>query len=166
MNRAPLLETRHVVKRFGGVTALKSVSLTVDAGTVHGLLGENGAGKSTLVKIVAGLHVPTEGEVLLDGVVLGAVDVKAMESHGVFLVTQEPAIVNPLSVAENLMLGRWPHRGPWVDIRGMRRLAGISRSWRPRSSTRMIFRPRSPPASSSRTSWPGGAWRTEKSSMR
>ena len=119
----PLLSTRDVVKRFGGVTALKGVSLEVEAGTVHGLLGENGAGKSTLVKIVAGLHNPTEGEVLLDGTPLGAVDVKAMEGHGVFLVTQEPAIVNPLSVAENLMLGRWPRRGPWVDVKAMHRLA-------------------------------------------
>ena len=119
----PLLATRDVVKRFGGVTALKGVSLQVEAGTVHGLLGENGAGKSTLVKIVAGLHNPTVGDVLLDGAPLGPVDVKAMEGHGVFLVTQEPAIVNPLSVAENLMLGRWPRRGPVVDLRAMRRLA-------------------------------------------
>ncbi len=120
---APLLQTRDVIKRFGGVTALKGVSLTVEAGTVHGLLGENGAGKSTLVKIVAGLQNPTEGEVVLDGVPLGPVDVKAMEGHGVFLVTQEPAIVNPLSVAENLMLGRWPRRGYWVDTSRMQRLA-------------------------------------------
>ena len=119
----PLLATRNVIKRFGGVTALKGVSLQVEAGTVHGLLGENGAGKSTLVKIVAGLHNPSEGAVLLDGVELGPVDVKAMERHGVFLVTQEPAIVNPLSVAENLMLGRWPKRGPLVDVAAMRRLA-------------------------------------------
>ena len=95
----------------------------MDAGTVHGLLGENGAGKSTLVKIVAGLHNPTEGEIVLDGTVLGPVDVKAMEGHGVFLVTQEPAIVNPLSVAENLMLGRWPRRGPVVDVGLMYRRA-------------------------------------------
>src|ERR1700760_1247971 len=100
----PLLQTRDVIKRFGGVTALKGVSLTVDPGTVHGLVGENGAGKSTLVKIVAGLQSPSEGEVMLEGRVLGAVDVQAMERHGVFLVTQEPAIVGPLSVAENLML--------------------------------------------------------------
>ena len=75
------------------------------------------------MKIVAGVHSPTEGDVLLDGKPLGAIDVKAMEGQGVFLVTQEPAIVNPLSVAENLMLGRWPRRGPWVDVRGMQRLA-------------------------------------------
>jgi ABC-type sugar transport system ATPase subunit len=119
----PLLETHNVIKRFGGVTALKGVSLTVDPGTVHGLLGENGAGKSTLVKIVAGLQAPSEGEIRLNGTPLVHADVKAMEGQGVFLVTQEPAIVNPLSVAENLMLGRWPNRAGWVDIRRMQVLA-------------------------------------------
>jgi simple sugar transport system ATP-binding protein len=90
---------------------------------VHGLLGENGAGKSTLVKIVAGLQRPTEGEIHLNGTKLGPSDVKQMEGQGVFLVTQEPAIVNELSVAENLILGRWPRRGLWVDTRAMNRLA-------------------------------------------
>lgn len=120
---APILEMRNISKTFPGVKALSNVDLTIYAGEVHALMGENGAGKSTLVKIVAGLHNPTEGDVLLDGTPLGAVDVKAMESHGVFLVTQEPAIVDSLTVAENLVLGRWPRRGPWVDVRAMRRLA-------------------------------------------
>jgi simple sugar transport system ATP-binding protein len=119
----PFLQTVDLTKRYGGVNALKGVSLSVDRATVHGLLGENGAGKSTLVKIVAGLVAPTEGEIRIEGAPLGHVDVTRMEGNGVFLVTQEPAIVNPLSVAENLMLGRWPRRGAWVDIRGMNRLA-------------------------------------------
>ncbi len=119
----PLLETRNVIKRFTGVIALKGVSFAVETGTIHGLLGENGAGKSTLVKIIAGMQAPTEGEILLDGTPVVAFDVKAMEGHGVFLVTQEPAVVNELSVAENLMLGRWPRRGVWVDSRRMYDLA-------------------------------------------
>jgi simple sugar transport system ATP-binding protein len=123
MAKPPLLQTFDLTKRYGGVTALKGVSLSVDRGTVHGLLGENGAGKSTLVKIVSGLQTPTDGEIRLDGKLLGSTDVKQMEGHGVFLVTQEPAIVSSLSVAENLMLGRWPRRGPWVDVRTMNRLA-------------------------------------------
>lgn len=122
-NSHPLLATRNLIKRYGGVTALRGVSLTVAPGTVHGLLGENGAGKSTLVKIVAGLERPTEGHVVLDGTEVRSSDVKAMEGRGIFLVTQEPAIVNSLSVAENLMLGRWPHRGFWVDLGQMHRLA-------------------------------------------
>jgi ABC-type sugar transport system ATPase subunit len=123
MAEPPLLQTCDLVKRYGGVSALKGVSLSVDRGTVHGLLGENGAGKSTLVKIVSGLQGPTEGEIHLDGKPIGAADVKRMEGLGVFLVTQEPAIVSSLSVAENLMLGRWPRRGLWVDVWAMNRLA-------------------------------------------
>jgi len=123
MAQTPLLQTFDLIKRYGGVSALKGVSLSVDRGTVHGLLGENGAGKSTLVKIVSGLHGPTEGEIHLDGKPIGPADVKQMEGLGVFLVTQEPAIVSSLSVAENLMLGRWPRRGLWVDVRAMNRLA-------------------------------------------
>ena len=104
----PLLAVRDVVKQYGGVHALKGVSLIIEAGTVHGLLGENGAGKSTLVKIIAGLVQPTSGELLLQGERIIATDVRAMEEHGVFLVGQEPMIVGGLSVADNLMLGRWP----------------------------------------------------------
>jgi simple sugar transport system ATP-binding protein len=119
----PLLETRDVVKRYGGVHALKGVSLRIEAGTVHGLLGENGAGKSTLVKIVAGLVQPTEGEILLDGTRITAPDVRAMEEYGVFLVSQEPMIVGGLSVADNLMLGRWPTGRMGIDDRRMHAMA-------------------------------------------
>ena len=129
MNDAiPLLDTRGLVKRYGGVHALKGVSLRIERGTTHGLLGENGAGKSTLVKIVAGLVQPTEGSILLDGQPVIARDVRAMEEHGVFLVSQEPMIVGGLSVADNLMLGRWPifqwKRGRFgIDDRRMRAMA-------------------------------------------
>ncbi len=103
-----IIEVRNVEKRYGGAFALKGVSLTVARGTVHGLLGENGAGKSTLVRIIAGLTPLSGGDVLLDGVDVGVADVREMESRGVFLVTQEPMIVEPMTVADNLMLGRWP----------------------------------------------------------
>ncbi len=120
----PLLETRGLVKRYGGVHALKGVSLRIGRGTTHGLLGENGAGKSTLVKIVAGLVQPTEGDIVLDGKPVVARDVRAMEEHGVFLVPQEPMIVGGLSVADNLMLGRWPTGRFGIDDRRMRAMAG------------------------------------------
>ena len=63
----PLVEIRDLTKEFPGVRALDSVSMTILAGEVHALVGENGAGKSTLIKIIAGLHKPTEGELLVDG---------------------------------------------------------------------------------------------------
>jgi simple sugar transport system ATP-binding protein len=65
--RSPLLEADRVSKRFGAVTALDDVSLAVDSGEVTCLLGDNGAGKSTLVKILAGVHSPTAGELRVDG---------------------------------------------------------------------------------------------------
>lgn len=112
-----MLETRSITKQYGGVHALKGVSVRVEPGTVHGLLGENGAGKSTLVRIIAGLTPPTSGEVVFDDQVVHSPDVQAMEQRGVFLVTQEPMIVNSMTVGDNLLLGRWPSQAGWVRQR-------------------------------------------------
>ncbi len=118
-----LIEVRDVVKVYGGATALKGVSLRVGKGTVHGLLGENGAGKSTLVRIIAGLTHATSGQIFFQGEEVGVADVRAMEKRGVFLVTQEPMIVDSMTVADNLMLGRWPARNGFVREREMFDLA-------------------------------------------
>ena len=67
MTEGPLLEARDVVKRFGSVIALSGVSLKVQAGEVHCLLGDNGAGKSTLIKTLSGVHRPTQGQLLVKG---------------------------------------------------------------------------------------------------
>ena len=123
MTADTLIDVRDVVKRYGGAVALKGVSLHVRKGTVHGLLGENGAGKSTLVRIIAGLTPATSGEILFEGTDVGVTDVRAMEKLGVFLVTQEPMIVDSMTVADNLMLGRWPTSGGFVRDRDMYRLA-------------------------------------------
>ena len=64
---ARAIELRHVTKRFGSVIALSDVSIAVNPGEVHCLLGDNGAGKSTLIKILSGVHRPTEGEILVGG---------------------------------------------------------------------------------------------------
>ena len=116
---ATLLEVRDAVKRYGGVTALKGVGLSIARGTIHGLLGENGAGKSTLVRIIAGLTRASEGSVILGGDDVGHSDVRSMERRGVFLVTQEPMIVDQLTVADNLVLGRWPTKTGFVRERAM-----------------------------------------------
>ena len=105
-----VLRVEGLGKTYGGVVALSDVDLSIRTGTIHGLLGENGAGKSTLVGIMSGQRQPTSGTIYLDEKPLPPVDVRAMEEAGVFLVTQEPMIIDHLSAAENLMLGIWPKR--------------------------------------------------------
>ena len=105
------VELRDVGKRFGGVVALDAVSLAIPAGTVHALVGENGAGKSTLGKLLAGHHAPDRGELLLDGVPVRFRSPADALAAGVAMVHQELAVCPDLSVAENLVLGRWPTRG-------------------------------------------------------
>ncbi len=118
-----ILRIDALTKAYGAFLALEDISFSIRRGAIHGLLGENGAGKSTLVGLIAGLRAPTGGRILLDGREVQGLDVKAMEEAGVFLVTQEPMIVDELSVAENLMLGRWPVRGAFVDWHRLREQA-------------------------------------------
>ena len=66
----PLIETKDLVKKFGSFTALNGVSLKVYPGEVHALLGDNGAGKSTLIKALSGVHQPTSGKILVEGMKL------------------------------------------------------------------------------------------------
>lgn len=109
-----ILRMDGVGKMYGGFSALRDVTFSVRRGTIHGLLGENGAGKSTLVDIISGHKTPTSGHVYLNGEVTDAADVQSMEEAGVFLVTQEPMIIDHLSAAENLMLGIWPEKNGFV----------------------------------------------------
>jgi ABC-type sugar transport system ATPase subunit len=125
-----LLELRRIGKRFGGVRALHDVSLVVEAGACHALVGENGAGKSTLGRILAGIHSPDSGELLVDGRRCAFRSPADAQAAGIAMVQQELASCPDLSVAENLALGRWPRRGPFVDRRAAERrarglLAGI-----------------------------------------
>jgi ABC-type sugar transport system ATPase subunit len=114
-------------KRFGATQALDGVSVTFAAGEVHALVGENGAGKSTLLGIVSGLvhpDPPSAMEINGRAVDLGRWSPKAARAAGVSLVPQEPAVIEPMTVAENIFLGREPRRGPILDRNGMRRRAG------------------------------------------
>lgn len=112
-----ILGTEHLGKTYGGVAALHDVSIDIRRGTIHGLLGENGAGKSTFVGLISGQRRPTAGTIRFEGVALEQADVQSMERAGVFLVTQEPMIIDHLSAAENLMLGVWPSRLGFVRWR-------------------------------------------------
>jgi ABC-type sugar transport system ATPase subunit len=116
------VQFRSITKTFGGVTALSDVSLGLARGECHGLMGENGAGKSTLGKVLAGIHRPDTGDVVIDGVahVFGS-PAEALAA-GVAMVHQELAFCPDLSVAENLSLGRYPRRagGLFLDHAAMR----------------------------------------------
>ncbi|WP_035052141.1 sugar ABC transporter ATP-binding protein [Andreprevotia chitinilytica] len=104
----PRLELRHASKRFGEVRALIDASLTLRRGEVHALLGENGAGKSTLVKILAGVHQPDGGELLVDGQPCRFARPSAAIAAGIAVIYQEPTLFPDLSIAENIYMGRQP----------------------------------------------------------
>ena len=101
-----LLELRNVTKEFPGVRALDSVNLRVDRGEVVGLIGENGAGKSTLVKILAGIHRIDSGEMMFEGETASFRSPRDAFNHGMAMVFQEQSIIQTLTVAENIFLGR------------------------------------------------------------
>jgi ribose transport system ATP-binding protein len=92
------------------VQALAGVDFDVDAGEVHALLGENGAGKSTLMKVIAGSVVPDAGTMTLDGDDVSFGSPEGARAQGIGIVYQELSLVPPLSVGENVLLGRWPRR--------------------------------------------------------
>ena len=112
------IQFRGITKTFGGVKALSDVTVGIDRGECHGLMGENGAGKSTLGKVLAGIHRPDRGDIFIDGkkYVFGS-PADAMAA-GVAMVHQELAFCPDLSVAENLSMGRYPRRAGFLLDRG------------------------------------------------
>lgn len=121
----PLLETRRLVKKFPGVIALREVSFGLELGEVHALCGENGAGKSTLIKLLSGIHPhgSYEGELLVDGRPVAFRSIRDAEQAGIAVITQEFALVEELSIAENIFLGRAPGRLGRIDWLEMNRRA-------------------------------------------
>lgn len=114
-----LLEMRKITKTFPGVKALDEVDFSLERGTVHALMGENGAGKSTLMKCLFGIYTPDSGEIYIDGKKVSYKDPKDALDSGVAMVHQELNQVSMRSVAENIMLGRFPNKYGIVDARKM-----------------------------------------------
>src|SRR3981189_3377285 len=112
MNTESLLAARAITKRFPGVVALRDVSLDLRAGEIHALCGENGAGKSTLIKLLSGLHPhgSFEGELTVNGQPAHFRNIADAERAGLAVIYQELALVEQLSVAENIFLGAEPTR--------------------------------------------------------
>jgi rhamnose transport system ATP-binding protein len=130
----PVLSARGIAKQFAGVEVLSDVSLELMRGEIHALLGENGAGKSTFAKIIAGVHRPTRGSLVLNGQEVEVTNPIVAQRLGITLIHQEPISFPDLSVAENLVLGRDEGaplaRVPWTqmirDARAVMAQLGVS----------------------------------------
>ena len=103
---AATLELSGVQKSFPGVRALRGVSLRLEAGSIHALLGENGAGKSTLIKVITGVHLPDAGRFSVDGKPVRFASPNEAIAAGVGVVHQERNLIPRFSVGENLLLDR------------------------------------------------------------
>ena len=106
-----LLEVRNISKYFGSVIALQGVSVAVNAGEVMCLLGDNGAGKSTLIKILSGVHSPSEGEYLVSGEPVHFASPRDALDRGIATVYQDLAMIPLMSIARNFFLGSEPTSG-------------------------------------------------------
>lgn len=116
-----LLEMLNISKEFPGVKALDDVSFRVKPGTVHALMGENGAGKSTLMKILFGIYKEDQGEIFINGVKTAFPDPKTALENGVSMVHQELNQVLKRDVMDNILLGRYPQKGIFIDQKEMYR---------------------------------------------
>jgi monosaccharide-transporting ATPase len=108
---------RGIRKAFPGVLALDGVDFTLRAGEVHALMGENGAGKSTLIKVLTGVYQPDSGSIELSGKTVTPKSPIEAQRLGISTVYQEVNLIPTLSVAENILLGRFPLRGGRIDWR-------------------------------------------------
>ena len=113
---APLIDVQHVSKYFGTVIALKDISMSVNAGEVMCLLGDNGAGKSTLIKILSGVHRPSEGRYLFEGKEVHFSTPRDALSMGIATVFQDLAMIPLMGISRNFFLGSEPTKG-WGPFR-------------------------------------------------
>ena len=124
---APLVEMRGIEKYYGRIHALKGVSLTIRRGEIVGLLGDNGAGKSTLIKVLAGAVPFSSGEISIKGRQVTLQSTSDSINAGIETIYQDSALVQQLSIARNLFLGRELRKGSrffdWMDQDEMNRVA-------------------------------------------
>ena len=123
-----VLKAENIVKKFPGVVALKNVGFDLRAGEIHALCGENGAGKSTLIKLLSGIHPhgSYEGDLLIDGKPARFRSLADAERAGIAVIYQELALVNDMTVGENIFLGSEPRTaGGLIDWHKVRREARL-----------------------------------------
>ncbi|WP_407151888.1 ABC transporter ATP-binding protein [Bradyrhizobium sp. ORS 86] len=104
-----LVDVKGVSKRFGGLTAVSDVDLTVNAGEVHCLIGPNGAGKSTLFKLIVGLYPPTKGSIFFDSVDITSERPYARVQRGMSIKMQAPSVFKELPVRQNIQIALQEH---------------------------------------------------------
>ena len=114
MKMSVLLEMKGISKRFHGVHALKGVNFDLREGEVHALVGENGAGKSTLMKVLTGIHQPDGGEIFYLGNPYAVKNIGESQNLGISMVHQELNMMNDLTVAQNVFIGRELKSGFWL----------------------------------------------------
>lgn len=108
-----ILEMKNISKHFSGVKALDKIQFDLRKGEIHSLLGENGAGKSTMIKILAGIHTPTEGQIFINGKEVKIEKVSDAKELGISVIHHELSLVPYMTVAENIYLGRMPSKKRW-----------------------------------------------------
>ena len=114
------LQTKKICKSYGTVPVLFDVDFDLRKGEIHALIGENGAGKSTLVKILAGYHQQTSGQLLRKGQPVTYQSIGAAEADGIVMIHQEFNLANDLTVEENIFLGKEVLKGRLLDKAAMR----------------------------------------------
>ena len=121
----PLIEVKNCTMEFPGVRALDDVSFTLLPGECHGLVGENGAGKSSLAKCIIGENRMTKGELYVGGekINLHSYSIRESQSLGIAIVHQEFQLMRELSGLENIFVGHYENKGPFVDWKEMRKRA-------------------------------------------
>ncbi|MFD1178521.1 ABC transporter ATP-binding protein [Paenibacillus puldeungensis] len=113
----PVVELKQITKRFPGIVANDSISLTLRKGEIHALLGENGAGKSTLMNILFGLYQPDEGSIKVNGETVTIDNPNKAIKLGIGMVHQHFKLVQPFTVTENIILGMEPKKGLNIDYK-------------------------------------------------
>jgi ABC-type sugar transport system ATPase subunit len=111
MNTTPALSLRNIHKSFDGIVAVEDLNLDVKRGEIVALVGDNGAGKSTVVKIVAGMHQPSSGQIRLAGELVHFIDPSQSQAKGIQVVYQDLALAESQPVYMNLFLGREKTKG-------------------------------------------------------
>src|SRR6266850_5426833 len=126
-----MLELRNITKRFGEVLANDRVSFSVTPGTIHAIVGENGAGKSTAMRIAYGFYTADSGEILINGQVHQIRTPHDAIALGIGMVHQHFMLVEPMTVAENIVLGAEPGNAVSLDLHGAeKQIAALSNEFK------------------------------------